>query len=82
MRTTIDVDEDVLAAAKELARKRKVSVGRIVSGLLREAMSGLRSGAAASEDEAAGVGGFRPFSARGRLVSEDFIEKLRDGEGV
>lgn len=82
MRTTIDVDEDVLAAAKELARKQRVSIGKIVSGLLREALCGGYSHAAARCDESAGVGGFRPFPAQGRVVTDDLIEQISDIEAV
>lgn len=40
MRTTIDIEDDVLAAAKELARLQHVSAGQIVSKLLRNALAG------------------------------------------
>ena len=40
MRTTIDIEDDVLAAAKELARLQNVSTGQIVSKLLRTALVG------------------------------------------
>ena len=82
MRTTIDVDEDVLAAAKELARKQRVSIGKIVSGLLREALSGRYSRSEARHDLPAKAGGFRPFPARGRVVTDDLIEQIRNTEGV
>ena len=36
MRTTIDLESDVLAAAKELARQQHTSVGKILSQLARE----------------------------------------------
>ncbi len=39
MRTTLDLDEDILAAARELARGEKRSLGAIVSALAR---AGLR----------------------------------------
>ena len=35
MRTTIDLDEEVLRAAKDLARERSQSLGRILSDLAR-----------------------------------------------
>lgn len=35
MRTTLDIDEDVLNTAKELARTRKQSVGRVISEVFR-----------------------------------------------
>jgi hypothetical protein len=40
MRTTLDVDEDVLAAAKELASARKSTAGKILSQLARKALIG------------------------------------------
>lgn len=38
MRTTLDVDEDLLLAARDLAQQRRVSMGRVVSELLRKAL--------------------------------------------
>jgi hypothetical protein len=42
MRTTLDLDDDVLQAAKELAAARRTTAGRIVSELLRQAMAPAR----------------------------------------
>jgi len=39
MRTTLDLDEDVLQAAKELASARGVTAGRVVSDLVRKALT-------------------------------------------
>jgi hypothetical protein len=39
MRTTLDLDEDVLQAAKELAAARGSTAGRIVSELVRKALA-------------------------------------------
>ena len=39
MRTTLDIDEDVLHAAKELAALRKTTTGRILSELARRALA-------------------------------------------
>ena len=79
MRTTIDIDEDVLAAAKELARREKVSAGKVVSRLLREALSGTAQELASSERA---VGGFRAFARRGVIVTNEKVDALRDKEGV
>jgi hypothetical protein len=40
MRTTLDIEDDVLAAAKELAQRQGVSAGKVVSSLLRSALTG------------------------------------------
>ncbi len=39
MRTTVDLEDDVLRAAKELARQQGVTVGKIVSDLVRQALT-------------------------------------------
>jgi hypothetical protein len=38
MRTTLDVDEDVLQAAKEIAANRGTTAGRVLSDLARQAL--------------------------------------------
>jgi len=40
MRTTLTVDDDILAAAKALARVRKIAVGRAISDLARRGLKG------------------------------------------
>ncbi len=83
MRTTIDIDEDVLLAIKELARRDGVTAGALISTLLRKALT--------STDRAAAKAGsahygFRPLttanSGAGQLVSNDQVNKLRDEQGI
>ena len=38
MRTTLSIDDDVLAAAKEMAATERKSVGEVISALVRQAM--------------------------------------------
>jgi hypothetical protein len=38
VRTTLDIDEDVLQAAKELARSRGATTGQVLSELAREGL--------------------------------------------
>ena len=40
MRTTINIDDDVLFAAKELARRDGNSIGAVISELAREGLNG------------------------------------------
>ena len=85
MRTTLDIDEDVLAAAKELALwRQRLSTGRVISRLLRQGLTGQGLPAAPSDPAAADVAaatGFRPFPA-GRLVTNDQVDALRETEGI
>ncbi len=80
MRTTIDIEDDVLAAAKELARLQNVSAGQIVSRLVRHALSGTQSTPKLAPGKSSF--GFRPFPSRGTLVTDEQVNRLRDQEGV
>jgi hypothetical protein len=74
MRTTLDIDDDVLRAAKELARREKKTAGRIISELTRRALTA----APPAVREPKAVHGFRPFAKRGGLVTNAQIDKLRE----
>ena len=84
MRTTLDIDDDLLAAAKELARREKTTAGQIVSRLIRRSLTGeLEKSAAPRLKRKRNVAGFRPFPARdGIVANNDAVNALRDAEGV
>lgn len=82
MRTTIDIEDDVLAAAKEIARREHLTAGQIISRLARLALTGAAGAARAGELQPATVAGFRPLPAGGSLVSNDQVNTLREAEGV
>ena len=78
MRTTLDIEEDVLFAAKDLARREKKTAGQVISELARKGLAGAE---ALTAREPKAIYGFRPFPKEGRIVSNDLINKLReDGE--
>jgi hypothetical protein len=82
MRTTLDIDEDVLAAAKELARRQNLSAGQVVSQLLRKTLTGQVVQSTASRDSVSEVTGFRPFPAGRAVVTNDAVNRLRETEGI
>lgn len=79
MRTTLDIDDDVLAAAKALSQRQRVSAGKALSSLARQALAGPAMAAGAALP---GVAGFRPFASRGLVVSDAQVDSLRDADGV
>jgi hypothetical protein len=84
MRTTLDIADDVLLAAKELGRRNKKTLGQVVSDLARTALhteSAARGGAPASAKKLARFG-IRPLPHRGGVVSNELINRLREQEGV
>ena len=78
MRTTLDIEDDLLAAAKDLARRENVSAGQVISRLARLALT------ARVDNHAVpfAVSDFRPFAARGVMVSNDQVNALREAEGI
>ena len=83
MRTTLDIDDSVLAAAKELARRQGRTAGEVISELARQALT--RGSSFSGEDrvqEPKAAYGFRPFAAGEALVTNEAIDRLRDEQGV
>ena len=75
MRTTLDIDDDVLRAARELARREKKTAGRVISDLARKALAASPAGVS---KETNALHGFRPFPRRGGIVTNELIDRLRD----
>lgn len=83
MRTTLDIDDDLLIAAKELARRERSTAGQVVSRLLRQSLTGVPASNVASRARPVSVAGFQPFAARAGVVTTDsLVNDLRDAEGV
>jgi hypothetical protein len=75
MRTTLDIEEDVLSAAKDLARREKKTAGQVISALARKGLTGAATSAARKPKA---VYGFRPFPKEWRIVSNELIDRLRE----
>jgi Arc/MetJ family transcription regulator len=78
MRTTLDIDDDVLQAAKEIARRDKKTAGQVVSALARSALAAPRPATSTRKPRA--VYGFRPFPPRGGIVTNQLIDSLREDD--
>lgn len=78
MRTTLTIDDDVLAVAKDLARQTGKTAGEVISELARQALVGEPDRSAPRES----VHGWTPLPRRGGVVTNELIDELRDEEGV
>lgn len=78
MRTTLALDDDVLLAVKERARREKRSAGEVLSDLARQALTSQCRAGQASQPES--FHGFEPFPHRGEAVSNALIDQLREDE--
>ena len=80
MRTTLDIEDDVLQAAKELAQREGSTAGQVLSALARR---GLARPATKKSSQSAGTrGGVPLLASRGEVVTLEHIQKLADQEGV
>jgi hypothetical protein len=78
MRTTIDIDQDVLLAAKDLARRQKKTAGAVISELARRALT--QPATQSGVKEATAFYGFKPLPRRGGVISNDLINQLREDD--
>jgi hypothetical protein len=78
MRTTLDIDDDVLEAAKERARRERTTAGKVISDLARNALTAPPKAPAAREPKTRY--GFRPFPNRGGIVTNAAIDALREDD--
>ncbi len=79
MRTTLDIDDDVLMAAKELAKSADKTAGQIISELVRKSLTAAPNFAV---EEPKAIYGIRPFPRRGGIVTNEMINKIREEEGI
>jgi hypothetical protein len=78
MRTTLEIDDDVLEAAKALARQTDRTAGAVLSQLARRALTTASAAPSRSKKATKGVGGFVPFETRGGIVTSEQIDRLRE----
>jgi hypothetical protein len=76
MRTTLDIADDVLQAAKERARRENRTAGEVISELARLGLTAPVAASAVQEPPA--VYGLRPLPRRGVVVTNEMIDRLRD----
>ncbi len=82
MRTTLDIADDVLHAAKERARRENKTAGEVISELARAALTAPAAPLAkvSKVAEPRSHYGIRPFPRRGNLVTNELIDKLRQDD--
>ncbi len=74
MRTTLDLDDDVLLVAKSLSTRQGQSMGKVVSGLIRQALVPRRAPRMRN-----GVPLFTPIKGKA-APGLDLVNRLRDEE--
>jgi hypothetical protein len=80
MRTTLEIDDDVLAAAKELAKAESKTAGRVISDLARKGLteSGEPSGPAGPHGTVLKNGWYVLPRRGGPVVTNEMVQRLLD----
>ena len=82
VRTTVNIDDDLLIAVKEVAKRESRSAGAVISRFLRQSLArGGRNDAKGQVPEPNAEFGFRPFPKRGGIVTNELIDRLREESG-
>lgn len=74
MRTTLNIADDVLLVAKELAKKSNKTIGQVISELARTGLDSIPA-------DSAEFMGFRPLPKRGTVITSTLINQLREELG-
>ena len=80
MRTTLDIDDEVLAATKELARQEGRTAGAVLSDLARKGLSAGRAGT--KRQTSKNRNGVPVLPRRKEVITVEKIRRLMDEEGV
>jgi hypothetical protein len=71
MRTTLNIDDDVLVAAKQLAKEDNLTVGKIVSNLARQTLTR----GVLLQEEPLYRNGFRLLPRTGQIITSEMVKK-------
>lgn len=80
MRTTLNIDDDVLSAAKERAAREKISLGQALTRLARAGLAG--TGAERAGSAAKPLGRLALLPRRKEIVALEHVRAIADEEGV
>jgi hypothetical protein len=83
VRTTLSIDDDVLHAAKEVARAERRSAGEVISEMARVGFAqSLGTSSNASAQGALAALGIKTLPRRGSIVTQEQVNELRDELGI
>ncbi len=83
MRTTLDIEEDVLQAARELARREGGTTGEMISSLARRGLANPAAKDLKNKRKSVVLrGGVPLLASRREVVTLEHVQNLMDHEGI
>ena len=80
MRTTLDIEEDVLQVAKELAKREGITAGKVISNLARRGLYAVPEPPRNSTSKTRN--GVPVFPSRGEIITLEKIQRIAEEEGI
>lgn len=80
MRTTLDIEPDVLQMAKEIAAREKSTAGKVLSRLARQGYQG--GGSETGKEKPSVRNGVPVLPKRNEPVTMEKVRRLMDEEGI
>jgi hypothetical protein len=81
MRTTLDLDDDVLITAKDLARRQKRTAGEVISELARIGLRHSTGRSTQNDNACTAFLGFEPIPPGGAIATNEEVNRLREEVG-
>jgi hypothetical protein len=81
MRTTVNLDEDALIAARQVAQRERLSLGDAISELVRRGAAA-GGGRLPARRQAALKGRFALLPARDEVITPRHVRELMEREGI
>lgn len=78
MRTTLDIESDILQAAKEIAAREKSTAGAVISRLARKGLAPASVGLGETRVR----NGVPVIAATGHVITLQHVQELMDEEGI
>jgi hypothetical protein len=79
MRTTLALDDDIFAYARERAQRERISIGQAVSKLARD---GIRSSSSRLSQQISVTSKYALLPQRAEVITIEHVRDLMDQEGV
>ena len=77
-RTTLDIDDDILSAAKDLAKAQNSTAGQVISELARKALTNHADADAPAPHGLIYEDGWYVLPSRGAVVTNELIDEIQE----
>jgi hypothetical protein len=82
MRTTLEIDDDLIAIFRERANRGKTSIGRMISNELRSSLNGGSKRSNGTDSDFIRKNGLVFLAPRGEVITYEHVQNLLEEEDL